>query len=159
MAKVIYGTAGDNQLNATDKSQVYGGAGNDTLLSDGKREFLLVGGSGDDILILSGGAGSLSGGAGSDTFEFVYSAEKKISAVIEDFDPTADKIRVHFDGSDLPKLSSAQSGNDVVWSSGDGNFNLTLKSIRENDYFDGETSDDVWKVLELTNAALRVFRR
>ena len=153
MAKVLHGDANGNQLNASEnKTQVYGLKGNDTLISDGKSDVLLIGGSGDDSLIMLGGNGSLSGGDGSDVFELNYSADKKISAVIEDLDPSEDKIVVKFEGSTIPQLTSSVSDNDVVWKDSDGNFNVTLKSVRENDYFDDEASDEVWEVLELTNA-------
>ena len=92
MADVIVGkSTKDKLVTAEDKTQVYGLAGNDTLISDGKNKILLVGGSGNDLLRMTGGNGTLSGGKGSDTFELNFSAEKKISAVIEDLDPTADK--------------------------------------------------------------------
>ena len=107
MAKVIHGDTGGNQLNASaDKTQVYGLAGNDTLVSDSKSDVLLIGGSGNDSLIMRGGNGTLSGGKGSDVFELNYSADKKLSAVIEDLEPSSDKIVVNFDGDNKPKLTS-----------------------------------------------------
>ena len=67
MAKVLYGSGGGEQINASaDKTQVYGLKGNDTLTSDNKSDVLLVGGSGDDRLIMAGGNGTLSGGKGND---------------------------------------------------------------------------------------------
>ena len=153
MAKVLHGDATANQINAgSDKTQVYGLAGNDTLTSDNKSDVLLVGGSGDDSLIVTGGTATLSGGDGSDTFELTYSANKKISAVIEDFDPSTDKIIVNFDGETVPQLSSSISGNDVILSDSDGYFNVTIKAVRDNDYFDGDATDEIWQVLWLTNA-------
>lgn len=56
------------------------------------------------------------------------------------------------DGNTTPQLNSVKSGNDVVWKDSDGLFNLTLKSVRDNDYFDGGASEEAWQVLELTNA-------
>ena len=160
MAKVLHGDANGNQLNASEnKTQIYGLKGNDTLISDGKSDVLLIGGSGNDTLIITGGNGSLSGGDGSDVFELNYSADKKLSAVIEDLDPSEDKIIVNFEGSTTPQLTSSVNGNDVVWQDSDGNFNVTLKSVRDNDYFDGTASNDswdaweAWKVLELVNQA------
>lgn len=152
MAEVLHGNASGNQLNATtNKSQVYGLAGNDTLTSDGKSDVLLVGGSGDDSLIMYGGKGSISGGAGNDTFDLTYSADRKLSAVIEDLEPANDKIIVNFDGSAAPQLTSSVSGNDVILRDGDGFLNVTLKGVRENDYFDGTASNETWEVLEITN--------
>ena len=153
MSEVLHGNAGGDQLNiSADKTQVYGLAGDDTLISDKKSDALLVGGSGDDSLIMLGGNGTLAGGDGADIFELNYSATEKISAVIEDLNPTEDKIVVNFDGNTAPQLSSVASGDDVVWKDSDGNFNLTLKSVRENDYFDGTASVEAWQVLKLTNA-------
>ena len=151
MSEVLHGKAGGDQINASvDKTQVYGLSGNDTLISDKKVDALLVGGSGDDSLIMLGGKGTLAGGDGADTFELNYSATNPISAVIEDLDPAEDKIVVNFDGKfTFPPLSTVR-GDDVVWSNG-GNFNLTIKSVRENDYFDGDASDEAWKILKLTN--------
>ena len=153
MAEVLHGYASADLLNArADKSQVYGLKGNDTLTSDNKSDVLLVGGSGSDSLIISGGNGTLSGGEGSDTFELTYSADKKLSAVIEDLIPTEDKIVVNFDGSTAPQISSSVSGNDVILRDGAGNFNVTLKGVRDNDYFDGTLSEQAWEVLKFTNA-------
>lgn len=46
MSEVFHGNSDGNQLNASaDKSQVYGLKGNDTLISDGKSEVPLIGGS------------------------------------------------------------------------------------------------------------------
>ena len=152
MAQVLHGDAGVNQLSAsTDKTQVYGLSGNDTLISDGKSDVLLIGGSGDDSLIMLGGNGTLSGGKGSDTFELNYSTTNGISAVIEDLEPSSDKIIVNFDGNTAPKLSSVKSGDDIIWKDNAGLFNLTLKSVRENDYFDGTIDNAAWEVLRLTN--------
>ena len=152
MAEVIHGGASTDQLNArADKSQVYGLSGNDTLISDSKSDVLLIGGSGDDSLVMFGGNGTLSGGKGSDTFELTYSADKPVSAMIEDLEPSSDRIIVNHVGNTAPQLTSSVKGNDIIWTDG-GNFNLTLKSVRDNDYFDGDASEQVWEVLELTNA-------
>ncbi len=126
-------------------------AGNDTLISDNMNDVLFIGSSGNDSLIMTGGTGTLSGGAGSDIFEFTYSVDKKVSAVIEDLDPTNDKIIVHFDGNVAPQLTNKVSGNDVIWRDNEGFFSLTLKSVRDNDYFDSNADNEIWKVLELTN--------
>ena len=151
MADVLHGDSGVNQLNVNaNRTQAYGLSGNDTLTSNGKSEVLLVGGSGDDSLVMLGGSGTLSGGKGKDIFELTYSADKPISAVIEDLD-TSDKIIVNFDGNTAPQLTSKISGDDVIWTDGDGLFNLTLKGVRDNDYFDGTVDDGAWEVLKLTN--------
>ena len=154
MAEVLHGNVSSDQLNArNDKTQVYGLKGNDTLTSNNKSDVLLVGGSGDDSLIMTGGNGTLSGGDGSDTFELTYSATKKISAVIEDLEPSEDKIIVNFDGDISPQiLSSTTTDGNVILRDNTDNLNVTVKGVRDNDYFDGDATNQAWKVLELTNA-------
>ncbi len=151
MSTVLHGTTQNDGLTvAADNTQVYGLAGNDTLTSANHGGVLLIGGSGDDLIQLSGGKGTLSGGAGKDTFAFYYSAAASVSAVIEDVDYADDKIIVT--GSTAPQLAIADNGNDLIVSSGDGLFSVTLKGTRESkNYFDGTAPDGVWDVLELTN--------
>ena len=132
MTEILHGTADDNKINvAADKTQAYGLSGSDTIISDGKSDVLLIGGSGNDNLIMLGGKGTLSGGKGKDTFELTYSADNPISAVIEDFEPSNDKLVVNFEGDTTPKLTRAKKGKDVVWRDKDGLFNVTLKGVRE----------------------------
>ena len=152
MAEVLHGGAGANQISVTaNKTQAYGLAGNDTLTSTGKSDVILIGGTGDDVLSITGGNGTLSGGKGKDTFNLYYSTAQKISAVIEDIDPDNDKIVIAYEGT-TPQLDSVISGEDVIWTDSDGYFNLTLKgSTDASDYYDGEGNDYLWEVLKLTN--------
>ncbi|MBE8952539.1 MAG: hypothetical protein SR1Q7_05280, partial [Quinella sp. 1Q7] len=152
-AAVIVGKSADDGLVvAADKTQVYGLQGDDTLTSSAKTDVHLIGGSGDDVLRITGGTGTLSGGAGSDTFELNYSATKKLSAVIEDIDPARDKIVINYDGTASAKLSYSISGNDVIWSDDAGNFNLTLKgSSDSSDYYEGDAHENIWEVLRIVN--------
>ena len=153
MSEVIVGKSGKDKLSViADKTQVYGLAGNDTIESNGKNNILLVGGSGDDVLSMTGGAGTLSGGTGKDTFYFNYSADQKISAVIEDIDPTNDKIVITYGGSTAPQLNSLISGDDVIWTDDKGYFNLTLKgSNAASDYYEGTAHDYIWDVFWIVN--------
>ena len=146
MSEVLVGKEENDKLGViANKMQVYGLTGNDTLVSNGKNDVLLVGGSGDDVLSMTGGAGTLSGGKGKDTFYLNYSVNQKISAVIEDIDPTNDKIIITYGNSSAPKLSHSVSGGDVVWTDDKGNFNLTLKgSNAANDYYEGTAHDYIW---------------
>ena len=152
MSTVLHGTTQNDSLTvAADNTQVYGLAGNDTLTSANHGEVFLIGGSGDDLLQLSGGNGTLSGGSGKDTFAFYYSAAASVSAVIEDVDYANDKIIVT--GSTAPQLIITSSENDLVISSADGYFSVTLKGTRDTQsYFDGTASEEVWDVLEFTNS-------
>ena len=153
MADVIVGKSTKDKLVAAEgRTQIYGLAGNDTLISDNKKEMLLIGGSGNDVLRMTGGSGTLSGGAGKDTFELNYSAGKKISAVIEDIEPTKDKIVINFDGSKAPKLRYTVKGSDVVWTDDKGYFKLTLKGSSDaSDYYEGNAHEYIWDILRITN--------
>ena len=151
MSTVLHGTIQNDSLTAAvDSTQIYGLAGNDTLTSANCNDVLLIGGSGDDLLQLSGCRGTLSGGTGSDTFAFYYSAAASVSAVIEDVDPTSDKIIVI--GATTPQLTSTANESDLIVSSVDGLFSVTLKGTRDSlPYFDGTAPEEVWDVLRLTN--------
>ena len=68
MADVIVGKTKKDKLVAFEgKTQIYGLTGNDTLISDNKKEVHLIGGSGNDVLRMTGGSGTLSGGNGNVT--------------------------------------------------------------------------------------------
>ena len=153
MADVIVGNVvGDVLVALDDKTQIYGLKGNDTLSSGGKNEVRLIGGSGDDVLKMTGGQSTLIGGLGADNFNLNYSATQTISAVIEDIDPANDKIIITYDGENTPQLSYSISGDDVIWTDDDGYFNLTLKGSNDvSDYFDGTTSEYIWDILRITN--------
>ena len=119
MSEVLHGSAGVNQLNVSaDKTQVYGLSGNDTLISNGKSEVLLIGGSGDDSLIMLGGNGTLSGGKGSDIF--VYNGGNDI---ITDY-AKQDKISISGENLSIESYSIDDDKN-LVLSFADGG-NLTI---------------------------------
>ena len=152
MPQILHGDAQGNWLIATDDTaQLYGLAGNDTLTSANCNDVLLIGGSGDDFLQLSGGNGTLSGGDGADTFAIYYSATNSVSAVLEDIDPANDKIIIT--GETTPKIASTADETDLIIVSVDGNLSVTLKGVQEQkNYFDGTAPEEVWDVLRLTNA-------
>jgi Ca2+-binding RTX toxin-like protein len=86
---------GDNDLligSATAPASLSGGAGNDTLV--GGRANVLVGGSGDDLLIALGGGNVLQGGAGLDSFVLVDGSWRGGTSpnVVTDFQPGSDKL-------------------------------------------------------------------
>ena len=151
MSTILHGTIQNDTLTAAaDNTQLYGLAGNDTLTSANHEDVLLIGGSGDDLIQLSGGNGTLSGGDGADTFAFYYSAAASVSAVIEDVNYAEDKIIVT--GATTPQLISTDSENDLIITSADGYFSVTLKGTQEvKNYFDGTASEEIWDVLRLTN--------
>ncbi len=152
MSQILHGDAQGNWLIATaDTTHLYGLAGNDTLTSANCADVLLIGGSGDDYLQLSGGNGTLSGGDGADVFAIYYSTTNSVSAVIEDIDPDADKIIIT--GDTTPKITSTANENDLIITSDDGYLSVTLKGEQEEkNYFDGTAPEEVWDVLRLTNA-------
>ena len=152
MSAILHGDASGNVLIVTaDTAQLYGLSGNDTLTSANHDGVLLIGGSGNDVLQFSGSNGTLSGGSGSDTFEFYYDMTHTVSAVIEDIDPDSDKIIVN--GATTPQLTSTADDNNLIITSGDGYLNVTLLGVQEDkNYFDGTASEEVWDVLRLTNS-------
>ena len=151
MSAILHGDAqGNNLIVTADTTQVYGLAGNDTLTSANHDDVLLIGGSGDDFLQLSGGNGTLSGGDGADIFAFYYSTRHPVSAVIEDIDPDSDKIIVT--GATTPKLTSTADETDLIITSDDGYLSVTIAGVQEDkNYFDATASEEIWDVLRLTN--------
>ena len=152
-AEVLVGkTKNDKLVVAKDRTQIYGLAGNDTLTSTGKSEVLLIGGTGDDVLSMTGGNGTLSGGKGADTFNLSYSDKQTISAVIEDIDPDNDEIFITYNGSGVAQLNQAVIGGDVILTDDDGYFNLTLKgSTDASDYYEGTANENIWDILRIVN--------
>lgn len=70
MAQVLHGDAGGNKIFTTaNKTQAYGLADNDTLVGEGNIDVILIGGSGNDNVIIKDGTGTLSGGADNDTID------------------------------------------------------------------------------------------
>lgn len=151
---VVHGYASDDNYAAPgDNMQIYGLAGNDSIQSMGHSGNLLIGGSGNDVLHLVAGSGTLAGGTGNDTFVLTYAQGKPINAVIEDVDPANDSIAIFYDGADAPQFYNKVEGNDVLWTDSTGNFSLVLKGVNEaKDYFDGNADEKIWEVLKLTNA-------
>ncbi|MBR0062447.1 MAG: hypothetical protein IJP68_13315 [Selenomonadaceae bacterium] len=152
-SELIVGSAQTDKLTTTtNNSQVYGLTGNDTLESSGNDKVILIGGSGNDVLNLTGGLATLNGGNGSDTFTLNYSASKKVTAVIEDFSPDADKLIINCADGTTPNLSYNVTNTDVILTDDKGYLNVTLKGAREaNDYYDSEGNSNLWAVLAIVN--------
>ena len=152
-ANVIHGDSSQNKLiNTSDNAQIYGLSGSDTLESVNRKNALLIGGSGDDVLNITGGTGTLSGGSGADTFNLNYSASATLSAVIEDIEPDKDKVVITYDGDKAPELNYSISGCNVIWSDAEGYFNVTLKSYSSSsDFYDEECHEYIWDVFWLVN--------
>jgi len=100
---VIYGHKGANLL--------IGGEGDD-FISSGDQGSTLEGGAGNDVLQLrmkAGGDHVASGGAGADTFDFVYlDARKQGDVVILDFEIGTDSVNV--EGQDLSAYLASHAG-------------------------------------------------
>ena len=152
-AGVVHGNSSQNKLtNNNDNTQIYGLAGNDTIESNGKKNFIIIGGSGNDVLSITGGNGTLNGGAGNDSFYLNYSALNTLSVVIEDIEPTNDKILINYSGTGTPKINYSTVDKDIVLTDDEGYLNVTLKGYREaNDYFDGDAHENIWEVFKIVN--------
>ena len=95
--------AGDDLVDASATSgagDIYGGAGDDTIIG-GSGADNLYGGDGDDLIILGGGADKIYGGAGADTIR-----------VADNFNGTTIDGG---DGNDLLDLSALSHGVEVVF--------------------------------------------
>ena len=151
-ADVVTGTSGNNRLsNSDNNTQFYGLAGNDTISSSG-RNAILIGGSGNDSLNMLGGNGTLSGGAGNDTFSFNYSTYSSISALIEDINPSEDRLVIHYSGTAPSDWNYRFSGRDLILSDSGNRLNITLKGTMPLDeYYDSEGNNNIWEVLEEVN--------
>lgn len=93
---VINGGSGDDLILGTKGHNVLsGGIGNDTI-NTGDHTSTVDGGDGDDLIVArlkKGGDHTLTGGAGADTFEFVYQSNKKSADVtITDFELGVDEF-------------------------------------------------------------------
>lgn len=135
-------------------SQVYGLAGNDIIQSYNASNTTLIGGSGNDFIYINGGTGTLSGGTGIDMFSLNYSASSTLSVVIEDIEPSIDRILINYSGNDgtSPNLSYSISGNDVIWTDSNGYLSVTIKGQRSLDEYYDQYGDEVyWEILEEVN--------
>lgn len=134
-ANVFFGGKGNDRLTGLGGADtLYGGAGNDELdggdgddtLSGGLGDDTLNGGAGNDMLIASLGQDRMSGGTGDDIFSFEFTATHHIespyviydrtvffTAVIEDFQIGADKIRIDRATSQEAGVNSNQSAPDA----------------------------------------------
>ena len=151
-ASVTHGKSSNERItNNADNSQVYGLGGNDTIDSS-KNNVTLIGGSGNDLLIAGAGTTTLNGGAGNDTFGFTYSSSERVSALIEDIDPSKDQIIVNYNGSSTPNLNYKTIGDDLLLSDDKGYLNVTIKgTIPLDSYYDEEGDEKLWDVLRIVN--------
>jgi glycerophosphoryl diester phosphodiesterase len=116
---VITGGTGNDTLRATtlDNNRLEGGVGNDTFFvgTTGNR---VLGGKGDDLINVLGGAGTnhLNGGAGSDQFWLVSETGDKPAAkqFVMDFKAGEDVVGLR--GFAFADLSFDQSGADTLLS-------------------------------------------
>ena len=115
----IYAKDEDGNLNTTGV-ELYGGAGNDTL----------VGGAGNDYIWGGAGTNTLTGGAGADTFDFTVegTADAPIHDTITDA-TSADTIAIYRKG--FADLKFTQESNDLVISA-DANNTLTVQGYFSN---------------------------
>lgn len=93
---IVYGGSGDDIiLGIKGHNELYGEAGNDTV-NTGDHTSTVDAGAGDDLIVArmkKGADHMLTGGAGADTFEFVYQNAKKAADVtITDFELGVDQF-------------------------------------------------------------------
>jgi len=100
---------------STALANLSGGAGNDTLV--GGVNNVLVGGSGDDLLVALGGGNVLQGGAGADRFVLADGAWRGVGGanVVTDFQPGVDKLVFGGGalGSNQPVFTNVAGGTKV----------------------------------------------
>lgn len=101
-------------------------------------------------------------------FDYSDTSSGSVTAVIQDFDPADDKLIIRYNGVSSTAIASTTSGStmttgdgtvtstantvDLIWRDTlNGGFRITLKSARDNDYFDGTLDAAAWDILELTN--------
>jgi Ca2+-binding RTX toxin-like protein len=129
----------DSLLNYTDiRAQLYGGAGNDYLMSAGGSD-LLDGGADNDQLIGGGGNDDLYGRAGNDIYGF-YSPELGSDVIYED--PNVDTDSIEIAGGGFPvgfSLDLSITATQVV---APGHLTLTLSSATGIENVWGSRYDD-----------------
>jgi len=154
---IFAGDGDDNVLAGSGRDMIFGDGGNDRLFGEGGDDFI-EGGAGNDFVV---------GGAGADLFvatmndgDDVYYGDDVTGGSGSD---TLDMSQITADTSvDLGSgsggrgyASSAQSGNDVLWSiesfiGGAGNDTITAGSAQNE--MDGGVGNDVYRFLSASDA-------
>ncbi|WP_260446020.1 MULTISPECIES: esterase-like activity of phytase family protein [unclassified Nostoc] len=154
----LLGAAGDDSLTVIEGSRqsLFGGSGNDTLISGGSNN-RLYGGSGDDKLFsnfndsLSGGDGDdvlfagqqgsnrLTGGAGADQFWIANASLPTSKNIVTDFAIAIDKIGLGGIGvTEFSALTLLQQGSDTLVKAGNTELaslvGVTSTSLTANDF-------------------------
>jgi len=112
-----------NHFVLTDKTEIFGGNGNDTIWSANGSD-IIDGGNGNDTI--NGGSGNdiLSGGPGADTFEFSATAG---SDVISDFDISKDAIKFYVRELDKQSNFDLELNNGVLtWNVGNTSSDVVI---------------------------------
>jgi Ca2+-binding RTX toxin-like protein len=134
----LFGGDGDDILSGGGGlDTIFGGAGDDILTSDRADSTAdysrgmgdkLDGGDGDDRIIFTNND-TIYGGAGSDLFQMVVSDGSTDMAIIDDFDPSLDRLELHY----TPTQDA--NGNDIV-------LQISFQIVSDDDitlvYLDGQ---------------------
>lgn len=154
---IFAGDGGDNVLAGGGRDMVFGDGGDDRIFGEGGDDFieggagndLVVGGEGDDLLVATANDGDdvyygddVGGGTGSDTLD--------MSRIMEDA-----MVDLGSGPGGRGYASSAQSGNDVLWSienfiGGAGDDVITAG--RAQNEMDGGVGNDVYRFLSAADA-------
>jgi Ca2+-binding RTX toxin-like protein len=131
---VALGNGGDDIVIVSPESLDYqyepvqnlirGGAGEDTVLTDGFTINTIEGGAGDDHFFLGGWLDRVEGGEGRDTFSFIFGSEEN---------PDSNIIGLDFTGGDVLDFSYLPECSHICW---DGEDYI---SVQNGDYYMGIT--------------------
>ena len=135
---VLQGSDSDESIYGWSyRNEIYGAAGNDTIVTYGSDD-ILDGGAGDDKLYgdagndtLIGGIGNdyLDGGAGNDTYVFNQGFGRD---TVYDYG-SGDKNVLQFNGINAAEISAQKSGSDLLLTAADGS------SVKVQYYFSGNS--------------------
>jgi Ca2+-binding RTX toxin-like protein len=105
----IYGLGGNDRLGVSTVGSAHldGGAGNDILWGLSSSDDVLIGGQGNDLVVIGSGHDTATGGAGNDRF-YLYSNAELESGTILDFHGNQDDILIY--ASTLPGMDFESRG-------------------------------------------------
>ncbi|BAY24936.1 hypothetical protein NIES2100_47350 [Calothrix sp. NIES-2100] len=160
---ILEGNEGDDEIFAYTNDTAKGGSGKDTIQSIGEMN-ILYGGDDDDLIfphlkdqvfaeagndtIYAGlGGSTLTGGLGNDLFWIANEEYLDAPNIIEDFNPTADSLKVELEGiTNIADLTFKQQGNDALVSA-NGKDLAIIKNTKIDDILNGGNSQNIKKLL------------
>lgn len=160
---ILEGNEGDDEIFAKTNDTAKGGAGKDTIQSIEEMN-ILYGGDDDDVIfpylkdkvfgeagndtIYAGlGDSTLTGGLGNDIFWIANNEYLEAPNIIEDFDPTADSLKVELEGvTRIADLTLQQQGSDTLISKNSKALAI-VKNTNVDDILNGGTAQNIKKLL------------